>query len=239
MHICILSLQKGLRMQDSEIMAFIKKCDDLEKINLSNKLQIESLNKEIDKYMSLLDTTRDKLDVVMNAIAILRGIQDESVKASYKEIESRVNDVLSRVFTHSIRRIELVESTLRMKYPQLELRLIVEGGKIRSLKDDSGHGIMQIISLICLLSLIVITGGRRLVVLDEVLSGLSVDARKTVSDVLNQFTELGFQFVVNEHLFIPDNAYVYKLEVHNGVSEVVDNYLNTGFRLINESDEDI
>lgn len=205
---------------------FIVYVDELEKRNMANLLQIESLNKEIDRYSKALDTSKDSLDVVMNAIAILRNIQDASVKASYKEIENRVNDVLSRVFTKSIRRIELVETTLRGKYPQLELRLKVEGGKDRSLKNASGHGIMQIISLICNLSLIVITGGRRLLILDEVLSGLSVEARSIISDVLNQFTELGFQFVINEHLFIPDNANVYELEVENGVSRVVNNYIN-------------
>lgn len=205
---------------------FIVHVDELEKRNMANLLQIESLNKEIDRYSKALDTSKDSLDVVMNAIAILRNIQDASVKASYKEIENRVNDVLSRVFTKSIRRIELVETTLRGKYPQLELRLKVEGGKDRSLKNASGHGIMQIISLICNLSLIVITGGRRLLILDEVLSGLSVEARSIISDVLNQFTELGFQFVINEHLFIPDNANVYELEVENGVSRVVNNYIN-------------
>ena len=210
-----------------DALEFISIVDDLEKNNIANTKMIDKLNESIDKHLYSLEVSRDKLDIELNAISILRGIQDESVRLSYKEIENSVNDVLARVFPDKIRKIELVESTRGGKYPQLELKLTVGGGKERSLKTGSGHGIMQIVSLICNLSLIIITGSRRLLVLDEVLSGLSANAREIISEILNQFAELGFQFVISEHFFIPNNANVYELESVNDISEVVDNYINT------------
>ena len=78
------------------------------------------------------------------------------------------------------------------------------------------------------MSLIIITGSRKLLVLDEVLSGLSASAKEIISEILNQFTELGFQFVVSEHFFVPSNANVYRLEVNNDISDIADNYINNG-----------
>ena len=211
-----------------DALEFISAVDEIEKNNTANKKMLDNLNKSIDKHLYSLDVSRENLDVVLNAISILRGIQDDSVRLSYKEIEDSVNNVLSRVFPDKVRKIELVESTRGGKYPQLDLKLRVAGGKERSLKNGSGHGIMQIVSLICNLSLIIITGSRKLLVLDEVLSGLSASAKEIISEILNQFTELGFQFVVSEHFFVPSNANVYRLEVNNDISDIADNYINNG-----------
>ena len=110
-------------------------------------------------------------------------------------------------------KIRLKEYTRAGQYPQLELELIVENGKVRSLKNDSGHGLMQIISLLCVLSVIVLTGSRRVFVIDEVLSGLSENSRKIVAEILWTFTEIGFQFIVSEHGFIPKGSKVYHLKM--------------------------
>ena len=75
-----------------------------------------------------------------------------------------------------------------------------------------------------MLSLIVITGSRRLLVLDEVLSGLSASSRRIICDVLETFTDIGFQFVINEHGLIPRGSRVVKLAVANGVSSVSETF---------------
>jgi hypothetical protein len=134
---------------------------------------------------------------------------------------------LERIFSESERRIYLKEYTRGGMYPQLEIELHVENGKIRSLKDDSGHGIMQVISLLCILSLIVITGNRRILVIDETLSGLSAKSRSIIDDILWTFTEIGFQFIISEHGYIPRNAKVYKLKSVGGISSVVDEYIES------------
>jgi ABC-type uncharacterized transport system ATPase subunit len=93
------------------------------------------------------------------------------------------------------------------------------------LKSDSGHGLAQIVSLLSILSLIVITGSRRILVMDEVISGLSVRNRQIVSDILWTFTEIGFQFIVNDHGFVPANSKVYHLEMVGDVSSVKQSYI--------------
>lgn len=185
----------------------------------------EILLKDVERLLQQNKLNSEDLDIAVNAIRILTDVSDAAVRESYEFIQDSLNAALERIFRHTVRRIKLKETVLREQYPQLEIELTVEDGKVRSLKNDSGHGLMQIISLLCVLSLIVITNSRRLLVIDEVLSGLSASARQIVSDILWAFTGVGFQFVVSEHGFVPKGANVYHLEMVNGVSDIKANYI--------------
>lgn len=204
---------------------FIREVDTLE-INQKAAVKArEYLHKSIEQLTLDTEDKKDKLDITSNAIVILRDVSDESVKSSYKFIEDNLNIALDRIFKKSTRKIKLVESTRSGQYPQLDVQLIVENGKVRSLKSDSGHGIMQIISLLCVLSLICITGSRRLLVIDEILGGLSSNARRIIDEILWTFTEVGFQFVVCEHGFVPKNSKVYFLDTEAGISKVIREFI--------------
>lgn len=204
---------------------YIEKVEQLEALNKANERNREQLKKSIVKYNELRDKAATDLDITINAINILTVLSNNAVNQSYKFIEESVNSALAKIFENSERKIILKESVFRGQYKQLEIELHVEGGKVRSLKADSGHGLMQIVSLLCVLSLIVITGSRRLLVLDEVLSGLSASSRRIICDVLEAFTDIGFQFVINEHGLIPKGSRVVKLAVANGVSSVSETYI--------------
>ena len=168
----------------------------------------EILEKDVKRLANQNKLSSDDLDIAVNAIRILTDVSDAAVRESYEFIQDSLNAALERIFRNTVRRITLKETVLREQYPQLEIELTVEDGKVRSLKNDSGHGLMQIISLLCVLALIVITNSRRILVIDEVLSGLSASARQIVSDILWAFTGVGFQFIVSEHGFVPKGANV-------------------------------
>lgn len=185
----------------------------------------ENLQRSLADYRERNKGLVGDLDIVTNAVAILNKISDDTVGESYDFITESINSALARVFEKSPRQIKLREYTRSGVYPQLEVEVITEGGVTRSLKDDSGHGISQIISLLCILSLIVITGERRLLVLDEMLSGLSSNAAQIVSDILWAFTDVGFQFIISEHGLVIKGSHVYYLESAGGVSKVKDDYI--------------
>lgn len=185
----------------------------------------ENLEKNLVEYRQRNLELGEQLDLVTNAVTILSQVSDATVAESYQFIQDSLNNALSRVFEKSTRQIRLREYTRGGIYPQLEVELITEGGVSRSLKDDSGHGISQIISLLCILSLIVITGQRRLLVLDEMLSGLSANAARIVSDILWAFTDVGFQFVISEHGLVVRGSHVYLLESKAGISGIRDHYV--------------
>lgn len=184
----------------------------------------ERLENSILEMTKGIEVNKEALDITTHAIEILRQVSDEAVEQAYKFLEKSLNAALERMFVHTTRKIRLKEYTLRGQYPQLELELTVANGKVRSLKADSGHGLAQIVSLLSILSLIVITNSRRLLVMDEIISGVSVHNRKIVDDILWTFTEIGFQFIVNEHGFIPKGSKVYHLEMVGDVSHVKEVY---------------
>ena len=205
--------------------AMINEIQQLEINQASLKQTQERLEKDVERLIKENKLNSEDLDIAVNAITILRDVSDEAVKQSYEFIQDSLNAALAKIFQHSVRKIRLVETTLRGQYPQLDIELTVENGRVRSLKTGSGHGLMQIVSLLCTLCLIVITNSRRLLVIDEVLSGLSGKARKIISDILWTFTTIGFQFVISEHGFVPEGANVYYLEMTDGISGVKANYI--------------
>ena len=228
----------------------ISRVEQLEIEQASLKQTKERLEKQVEKLLEQNKLNAEELDIVVNAITILREVSDEAVRQSYEFIQDSLNAALERIFQNTVRKIRLKESTFRGQYPQLEIELTVENGKVRSLKSDSGHGLMQIISLLCVLSLIVITNSRRLLVIDEVLSGLSAKARMIIADILWTFTTIGFQFVISEHGLVPKGANVYHLEMKDGVSGIKANYiekngvyldgvnLSTGESLVDDGDSE-
>lgn len=159
------------------------------------------------------------------AMALLNTVKDMNTAQSYAFIEHNLNIALEKVFSGSVRRIRLVEGTYNGKYPELKLELVTENGVKRSLKTDSGHGMRQVVSLLCTLCLICVSGARRFLVLDEVLTGLSSESRRAVDDILWAFADIGFQFIIVEHGFIARGSQVYELKLENGISRCTHEYI--------------
>lgn len=192
-----------------------------------NQAQMRS-KKNIEDSIKNFEADRkakeEDLDLITNAVDILRQISDDTVEKNYRFIEETVNTALKRVFPDRVREIKLVRS-MRGSYPQLEFRMTVENGIVRTIKSDSGHGIAQVISILTLLTLIVIKGERRFLVLDEMTSGMSGNTRYLMDKILWSFADIGFQFVLIDHGYIPKGSHVYAIKNENGVGKVVDDYI--------------
>lgn len=217
---------------DSQIKQFLNDVNQLELDQAATIKSKQYLEKSILDLKMKIKDDKEALDIATNAIEILRKVSDEAVRQAYKFLEASLNASLERMFENTTRRIALKEYTRNNQYPQLEIELTVANGKVRSLKADSGHGLAQIVSLLSILSLVVITNSRRLLVMDEIISGLSIHNREIITDILWTFTEIGFQFVVNEHGYVPRGAKVYHLEMVGDVSHVKETYIeNNGVYL--------
>lgn len=211
-----------LRQRANQLLSDISK---VEMDNASNIKVRQKLEEKINELTAKISDNNEALDIASHAIDILRQVSDESVKKAYKFLEDSLNPALEKMFEGTTRRIRIREYTRSGQYPQLRIELEVGNGITRSLKSDSGHGMAQIVSLLSILSLIVITGSRRILVMDEVISGLSVRNRKIVSDILWGFTEIGFQFIVNDHGFVPEGSHVYYVKMTNNVSHIEADYI--------------
>ena len=185
----------------------------------------ERLEASISDLIIQNKENKEALDIAVHAIDILRQVSDQAVAEAYRFLEKSLNSSLERMFRQTVRKIRLNEYTRNGQYPQLEFELTVGNGKKRSLKADSGHGLAQIVSLLSVLSLIVITNSRRILVMDEVISGVSVQNRQIIDEIMWTFTEIGFQFIVNEHGFVPKGSKVYHLEMVGDMSSVKESYI--------------
>lgn len=218
---------KGISTHETidEINQLLREIQSIEIAQSANIKMRVKLENEIKGLVENNKVNQEALDIATNAIQILRSVSDEAVSNAYKFLEENLNVALARMFENTTRHIELKESTRGGQYPQLEIELTVGNGKKRSLKADSGHGLAQIVSLLSILCLIVLTNSRRILVMDEILSGVSVHNRKMISDILWEFTEIGFQFIVNEHGFIPQGSKVIHLEMVGDVSHIKEEYI--------------
>lgn len=215
-----------------DVEQLMKKADmfieAVDRIELENAAAIRSREQCIETISRLKDENNknsEAYDIATHAIEILKGISNDQVHNAYQFIEGSINDALAKMFKKSSRAIKIHEYLRDDKYPQLEIELIVENGEKRSIKTGSGHGIAQIISILSILCLIVLTGARRILCIDEVLSGLSTENRMIMTDILWCFTDIGFQFLIIEHGYIPRGAKVYELELNGGIGRISDEYI--------------
>ena len=224
---------------ESQISNFFNEVNKLEIDQAAAVKSKQYLENSILELKNKIKDDKEALDIATNAIEILRKVSDEAVRQAYKFLENSLNASLERMFENTTRRIALKEYTRNNQYPQLEIELTVGNGKVRSLKADSGHGLAQIVSLLSILSLIVITNSRRILVMDEIISGLSIHNREIITDILWTFTDIGFQFVVNEHGYVPRGAKVFHLEMVGDVSHVKESYIeNKGVYLQGEYNDE-
>lgn len=224
---------------ESQISNFFNEVNKLEIDQAAAVKSKKYLENSILELKNKIKDDKEALDIATNAIEILRKVSDEAVRQAYKFLENSLNASLERMFENTTRRIALKEYTRNNQYPQLEIELTVGNGKVRSLKADSGHGLAQIVSLLSILSLIVITNSRRILVMDEIISGLSIHNREIITDILWTFTDIGFQFVVNEHGYVPRGAKVFHLEMVGDVSHVKESYIeNKGVYLQGEYNDE-
>lgn len=211
---------------ENQLELFNNRLQSMENTRNAMQMNKDMLTGKVELESQKVSVMSDSYENHLKAIAALSKISEDAITSSFNFIEDSLNEVLAQVFVNSPRKIRLVESMRGQKYPELKIELTAANGIKRDLKTDSGHGIRQMISLLCTLCLICITGTRKFLVLDEVLTGLSREARMAVNDILWSFTSIGFQFVIVEHGFIAKGAKVYKLELNNDVSSVVSEYIS-------------
>ena len=181
--------------------------------------RLQQLAKEAEE--EAMDLEKEQL-LVEKALRLIIEAGDLVAEDSYRFVMRSVNGLLDKMFTDCERKIRLTQKMVG-KNPTLAVEVIADG-VTRDLS-ESGHGIAQIVSLVCVICLIVLNGSRRLVVLDEVLNGVSIQNKPALSEALWAFTEIGFQFIICEHAFIPDGARVYNIVNTDGVSSIARTYI--------------
>lgn len=168
---------------------------------------------EIDKDLANIVKEYENL---CKAATIIGMVSDDTTQSLLNKIAGLVNRALVILFPNKKREIKLVKKMYRDTYPHFIVSLSAEGGKERAFK-CSGSGIAQVVSFIFTIALIEARGGRRVMVMDELLRGLHPQAKQLVHSLMLALSDR-FQFIVIEYGL--DIGKEYEVTNEHGISTV-------------------
>ena len=213
----------------NEIIGFESQYQTLEKV----KAQIKELTERIDgmntQYLNMLEAQQ-----------LLSTVSDENTTAVLDYITSIINKTLGELFPHDNRRIYLEKSMFGGQHPHINIKLTGTDGHTRDLQLQTGTGLRQVVSFLFILSFIEVRKERRLLIMDEILSGLHPEAKRIVTDIMQIFAEEGFQFAMVEY-GVNDLGKIYLVEKPNKVATVtpLDGKYNNEVFVFNRPPEEV
>lgn len=184
-----------------------------------NYIQAQDIKAKIDVLTAKLSDMNNQYVVMMEAQQLLATVSDSNTTAVLDYITGIINKTLGELFPHDSRRIYLEKTMHNGQHAHINIKLTGTGGKVRDLTLQSGTGLRQVISFLFVLSLIEIRKGRRLLIADELLSGLHPEAKRIVTDIIQIFAEEGFQFAFVEY-GVNNLGRIYLVEKPNEIATV-------------------
>lgn len=205
-----------------------------------NYLQAQDIKAKIDVLTAKLSDMNAKYVNMIEAQQLLTTVSDSNTTAVLDYITGIINKTLGELFPHDSRRIFLEKTMYQGQHAHINIKLTGSNGKVRDLTLQSGTGLRQVISFLFVLSLIEIRKGRRLLLADELLSGLHPEAKRIVTDIIQIFAEEGFQFAFVEY-GINNLGKVYLVEKPNEIATVtpMDGVYNNEVFVFNRPPEDV
>lgn len=159
-----------------------KKCEEILTKRRSELIESQRM------YVNLINTQK-----------LLSAVSDENTEATLQFVSGVINKALAEIFKGDTRRIYLTKKLHGGTRPHIVLELENGKGEKLDMTIQSGTGLRQIVSVLFVICLIEVRKGRRLVILDERLSGLHKEAKRILSEIIKIFAEGGFQFLFVEY----------------------------------------
>lgn len=161
--------------------------------------QAKVLQEKVDELINKLEDLNNQYVVYLEAQQLLATVSDNNTTAVLDYITGIINKALAELFPYDVRRIYLEKKMFNGQHAHINVRLVNSEGRIRDLALQSGTGLRQVVSFLFVVSLIEIRKGRRILLMDELLSGLHDHAKSIILDIVKIFAEDGFQFVIVEY----------------------------------------
>lgn len=159
----------------------------------------EKLEKRVsDRRKELAKAQQDYVNL-LNAQKLLSTVSDDNTEATLLFVSGVINKALAEIFKGDTRRIYLSKKLYGGTKPHIVVELENGKGEKLDMSIQSGTGLRQIVSVLFVICLIEIRKGRRLLILDERLSGLHSEAKRILSEIIKIFSEGGFQFIFVEY----------------------------------------
>ena len=202
--------------------------------------QAQDIKANIDVLTTKLNDMNIQYVNMVEAQQLLTTVSDANTTAVLDYITGIINKTLGELFPHDSRRIYLEKTMYQGQHAHINIKLTGTNGKTRDLTLQSGTGLRQVISFLFVLSLIEIRKGRRLLIADELLSGLHPEAKRITTDIIKIFAEEGFQFAFVEY-GVNNLGKVYLVEKPGAVATVtpMDGVYNNEVFVFNRPPEEV
>lgn len=205
-----------------------------------NYKQAQDIKANIDVLTAKLSDMNTRYINMIEAQQLLTTVSDANTTAVLDYITGVINKTLGELFPHDSRRIYLEKTMYQGQHAHINIKLTGTNGKVRDLTLQSGTGLRQVISFLFVLALIEIRKGRRLLLADELLSGLHPEAKNIITDIIQIFAEEGFQFAMVEY-GVNDLGKIYLVEKPGVVATVtpMDGVYNNEVFVFNRPPEEV
>lgn len=155
----------------------------------------EQINTSLD---NLVDRQR-QLVLLEQAQQLLSTVSEDNTTAVLDYVTEIINKALAEVFKSDVRRITLTKTLWAGRHVHINVELVNSEGRKRDLMVQSGTGLRQIVAFLYQLCLIEVRKGRRIFIMDEILSGVHKTAKVVMLDIMRIFAQGGWQFVMVEY----------------------------------------
>lgn len=206
--------------------------------------QHDILSANVDKKESEVENLSNEIILLEKSIKQLKDTADERSTEAKKYIEDTLNWALSQIPLKQRYSAVIVESNSKKSTKEMAIQLVdLDTGKRREIRVQTGTAIAQIVSFLMNVILIIVSGSTRIMLLDEVFSGIQdVESIKVFGDILVSIAEKeNFQFIFIEHkstllnvegikpIFLDLQNYNDGAIVVNSLEEIVSPIANTNY----------
>lgn len=177
----------------------------------------EDLSNRIDNLEEECKEKDAQYGVYCRASSIMGTVADKNTEIKLTAITGVINKALALLFPDGNRKISIQQTMYRNAYPHFNVILTADNGVERTFK-QSGTGLAQVVSFLFTACLIDARGGRKIMVMDELLNGLHPDAKEIIKELIVALTPR-FQFVIVEYGINIGKQYI--VEKSGGTSSVI------------------
>lgn len=206
------------------VQELLNKANRLEATQAERTVQYNKLKEQAVQLKAEVDEMQEKLQTYICGCNLLGEVSDETTHETLNKISAVINKALGVLFPNDSRTVKISKTMYRDVHPHFNVDLITENGTVRSFK-QSGSGLAQVISFLFTICLIDARGGRKVLVMDELLNGLHPSAKGIVRDLMTAVSGR-FQFIVVEYGMDIDKEYL--VEKMNGTATVTP-YANNSY----------